>query len=114
MKFSVKINGAPAGELEAANACDAVDEAREAHVAPDEGGDFELEVSSAAPWEDSAGKMHPAGVVCSTSFRVEPAEHCREAVEAAAREAEAAKVKAAEREALKAELLAEIAKENSK
>jgi hypothetical protein len=108
MKFSVKINGEPAGDLQADNACDAVDAARAAFKAPDEGGDFEVEISSEAPWQDSAGKNQPAGVVSSFGIRHEPAEHLREAVEAAAIEAAKAKAKAEERERIKAEVRAEL------
>jgi hypothetical protein len=111
MKFSVKINGAPAGELEADNACDAVDAFRASHAAPDEGGDFEVEISSAESWKDSAGKDRPAGVVSSFSMRHEPAEHMREAVEAAAREKAEAEAKAADRERIRAEVRAEMAAE---
>jgi len=113
MKFSVKINGKPVGELQAANACGAVDAARAAHDAPEEGGDFVIEVSSAEPWKDSAGKDQPPGVVSSFGVRHEPAEHLREAVEAKAREASEAKAKAEERERIKAEVRAELEAEKA-
>lgn len=108
MKFSVKINGEPAGELEADSACDAVDAARAAHVAPEEGGDFEIEVSCTSAWKDSAGKDRPPGVVSTFGMRHEPAEHMREAVEAAALEKAKAEAAAAERERIKAEVRAEL------
>jgi len=108
MKFSVKIDGVSAADIEAKNACDAVDAARAAHVPPEEGGEFFLVVSSAEPWEDSAGKVQPPGVVSSFGVRHEPAEHMREAVEAAAKEKAEADAKAAERERIKAEVRAEL------
>jgi hypothetical protein len=111
MKFSVKIDGVPAEDIEAKNACDAVDAARAAHEPPEEGGHFLIEVSCSESWKDSAGRDQPAGVVSAFGVRHEPAEHMREAVEAAERAAAEAKAKAEERAKLKAELLAEIAAE---
>lgn len=113
MQFTVKINGEPTDAVTADNACDAVDAARKAHQPPDEGGEFEIEVSSEVEWTDSAGKKQPPGVVSRFGVRHEPLPHVREAVEAAAREATEAEAKATERAALKAELLAEIAAEGA-
>jgi hypothetical protein len=117
-RFNVLINAVLVGFIDAKNAHDAVDEARAHHIdplsevipvtPPEEGGESVYVVSSDEPWIDSAGKTQPPGVVSSFTERHEPAEHLREAIEAAAREAEEARLAAEERERIKAEVRAEV------
>jgi hypothetical protein len=122
MKYSVQIICAllgtlPAFEVSAPHDNLAVDKAREKHDVPEEGGDYEIVVTCLEPVQvfDATTKAmveRPAGAEVSR-FKVshEPQPHVAEAVYAAREEAALAKVKADERAALKAELLAEIAKE---
>jgi len=121
-KFNVFINAVLVGSILAENAHDAVDAARDHHIdplsetipvtPPDEGGDFEFVLTSDAPWVDTAGKTQPAGVVSSFTERHEPQPHVREAVEAAAAEAEAARLKAEERAQIESEFLAKLQAEH--
>lgn len=108
MKFSVQIDGVSQGDVEHDNACDAVDAVRASHLVPDVGGDFEIVVSCATSWTDSGGKVQPPGEVSRFGVHHDPIPALREAVEEAARKAEADKLEAEKRAAMRAEILAEI------
>lgn len=108
MKFEVTINGTQTDSIEAASPKAAVDAAREAHKPPERGGDFDIVVSAASPWVDSAGDTQPAGPVSEFSVRHEPAEHLRETVETEAREREQQEIHEAYVAKIRADVLAEL------
>jgi hypothetical protein len=113
------VHGAmPLIEVDAASDREAVDKGREQHVVPDEGGDYEVIVTSLEPtampargegWDPEGPWERPAHTEISRfSVRHEPIPDLREAVEKAAKEKADAAAEAEKRAALKAELLAEI------
>ena len=113
MRFHSQINGVDAEQFSASDPRAAVDAARAALKAPDEGGDFAIIVISDDPWTDSAG-VHDPGPVSDFAVHYDPAPHLREEVSAREAEAENAAIHAAYRAAVRAEILAEMEAEKSK
>lgn len=113
----------PVIEVEAASDREAVDDGRKLHVVPDEGGDYEVVVTSLEAtqmpargegWDPEGPWERPANTEISRfGVKHEPIPDVREAVEKAAAEKAEAAVEAEKRAALKAELLAEIEAEKA-
>ena len=123
MKYSVQIicallGALPAFELEAPHDNVAVDQAREKHTVPEEGGAYELVVTCLDPVQVYSPELktmveRPAGTVVSrVEYAHEPQPHVAEAVYAKRAADAEAQLLAEKRAALKAQLLAEIAAEH--
>ena len=102
MRFHSQINGVDSEPFDAPDPHAAVDAARAALKAPDEGGDFAIVVISDDPRDPVP--------VSDFAVHFDPAPHVREALA----ETEDAAIHAAYRAAVRAEILAEMEAEKSK